>query len=78
MRHYVAMVHDECGDERRATQEEYEYKDFDEDNELEWRLFNAWLAELESYIQEQMPEEYGAVWLERVSREAYAHCCLEW
>ena len=44
MRHYVAMMRDECGDERRATPEEYEYKDFDEDNELEWRLFNAWLS----------------------------------
>lgn len=78
MRHYVAMVYDECGDERRATREEYEYKDFDEDNELECRLFNAWLAELESYIQEQMPDEYGAVWVERVNRETYAHCYLDW
>ena len=78
MRHYVAMVRDECGDERRATPEEYEYKDFDEDNELEWRLFNAWLSELESYIREQMPKEHGAVWLERVSREAYAHDCIDW
>lgn len=77
MRHYVAMVYDECGDERRATQEEYEYKDFDEENALEYRLFCAWLSELECYIREQMPPEYGAVWLERVNREAYAHCCFD-
>jgi hypothetical protein len=25
-----------------------------------------------------MPPEYGAVWLERVNREAYAHCCFDW
>ena len=34
VRHYVAMVRDELGDEQRATQEVYEYPDFDENDEF--------------------------------------------
>lgn len=41
MRYYVAMVRDELGNEQRATQEVYEYSDFDEENETACRLFNA-------------------------------------
>lgn len=71
MRHYVAMVRDELGDERRATQVEYEYPDFDETDSLQFRLFQAWAFELESAIAEEMPDEYGSVWIERVDREVY-------
>ena len=63
MRHYVAMVRDELGDEQRATQEVYEYPDFDEENETACRLFNAWRAELENIIQEEIPDEFGSVWI---------------
>lgn len=71
MRHYVAMVCDECGDEMRATEVEYEYPEFDEDDELAFRLFHAWESELANAIQELVPEEYGAVWIERVHREEF-------
>lgn len=73
MRHYVAMVRDELGDEMRATQREYEYPDFDETDSLAFRLFQAWCAELETAIQEEMPEEYGRVWIERVYREQFKY-----
>lgn len=71
MRHYVAMTTDELGEHIRATQEEYEYMDFDEKNGLALRLFYAWCNELESAIKENLPSEYGSVWIERVDREAY-------
>ena len=71
MRHYVAMTTDELGEHIRATQEEYEYMDFDEKNGLALRLFYAWCNELESAIKENLPTEYGSVWIERVDREAY-------
>lgn len=41
MRYYVAIVRDELRNEQRATQEVYEYPDFDEENETACRLFNA-------------------------------------
>lgn len=71
MRHYVVMTKDELGEDIRATQEEYEYHDFDENNELENRLFTAWSDELARLVKENLPSEYGAVWVERVDREAY-------
>lgn len=71
MRHYVAMMRDELGDECRATQVEYEYPDFDETDSLQFRLFQAWASELESAIAEEIPVECGPVWIERVNREAY-------
>lgn len=71
MRRYVAMCYDECSDERRATQEEYEYKDFDEESALELRLFQAWKDELEMYLNERQPSEWSTVWLERVDKVAY-------
>lgn len=76
MRHYVAMVRDELGDEQRATQEVYEYPDFDEENETACRLFNAWRAELENIIQEEMPDEFGSVWIERVHSEQFRYCSI--
>lgn len=75
-RHYVAMVRDELGDEQRATQEVYEYPDFDEENETACRLFNAWRAELENIIQEEMPDEFGSVWIERVHSEQFRYCSI--
>lgn len=71
MRTYVVMTKDELGEDIRATQEEYEYHDFDENNELENRLFAAWCNELARLVKENLPSEYGAVWVERVDREAY-------
>ena len=41
VRHYVAMVRDELGDEQRATQEVYEYPDFDEENETACKIGRA-------------------------------------
>lgn len=76
MRHYVAMVRDELGDEQRATQEVYEYPDFDDENETACRLFNAWRAELENIIQEEMPDEFGSVWIERVHSEQFRYCSI--
>lgn len=75
-RHYVAMVRDELGDEQRATQEVYEYPDFDDENETACRLFNAWRAELENIIQEEMPDEFGNVWIERVHSEQFRYCSI--
>ena len=34
MRHYVVMALDECGDELRADEREFEYPDFDENDEF--------------------------------------------
>lgn len=72
-RHYIAMVRDELGDEKRATQDIYEYPDFDEENEIACRLFYAWKTELENIIQEEMPEEFGIVWIERVHGEQFGY-----
>ena len=71
MRHYVAMCRDELGDEFRVNSVEYEYPDFDDDDELQCSLFEAWETRLANELQKSVNSECGCVWIERVSREAY-------
>lgn len=74
MRHYVVMGKDECGDDFRADEREFEYPDFDENDEFASELCDRWKSAVVDMVRAAYKgSEIWNFWIERVDREKYGY-----